>query len=78
MNGTPNPVSSVTASNNPPYHVCNPDFYDPVTEGTKNMEIFDIIMGYCKELGIKVLVDVHSPHSDNSGHVYEVGAVKVA
>lgn len=73
MNGTPNPVSSVTASNNPPYHVCNPDFYDPVTEGTKNsMEIFDIIMRYCKELGIKVIVDVHSPHSDNSGHVYEL------
>ncbi|NLD47810.1 MAG: cellulase family glycosylhydrolase [Clostridiaceae bacterium] len=73
MNGKPNPVSSVTASNNPPYHVCNPDFYDPETKEPKNsMEIFDIIIGYCKELGIKVMVDVHSPHSDNSGHVYEL------
>ncbi|MFZ5986648.1 MAG: cellulase family glycosylhydrolase, partial [Bacillota bacterium] len=73
MIGKPNPVSSVTASNNPPYHVINPDFYDPAIGGVKNsMEIFDIIMGYCKELGIKVMIDVHSPHADNSGHVYEL------
>lgn len=73
MIGKPNPVSSVTASNNPPYHVINPDFYDPETDDVKNsMEIFDIIMGYCKELGIKVMIDVHSPHADNSGHMYEL------
>lgn len=73
MIGKPNPVSSVTASNNPPYHVCNPDFYDPETDDVKNsMEIFDVIMGYCKEVGIKVMIDIHSPHSDNSGHVYEL------
>ncbi|OPZ94806.1 MAG: Endoglucanase E1 precursor [Firmicutes bacterium ADurb.Bin419] len=73
MKGKPNKVSSVTASNNPPYHVINPDFYDPETDGPKNsMEIFDIEMGYCKELGIKVMIDIHSPHSDNSGHVYEL------
>ncbi|PYG86533.1 aryl-phospho-beta-D-glucosidase BglC (GH1 family) [Ruminiclostridium sufflavum DSM 19573] len=73
MKGKPNPVSSVTASNNPPYHVCNPDFYDPETDDVKNsMEIFDIIMGYCKELGIKVMVDVHSPDANNSGHNYEL------
>jgi len=29
MIGKPNPVSSVTASNNPPYHVVNPDFMIP-------------------------------------------------
>src|SRR5690606_14997791 len=53
--------------------VCNPDFYDPETDGPKNsMEIFDIIMGYCKKLGIKVMVDIHSPHADNSGHVYNL------
>ncbi len=73
MEGKPNKVSSVTASNNPPFHVINPDFYDPATKGPKNsMEIFDIIMGYCKELGIKVMIDIHSPHADNSGHVYEL------
>lgn len=73
MKGKPNPVSSVTASNNPPYHVCNPDFYDPETDDVKNsMEIFDIIMGYCKELGIKVMIDIHSPDANNSGHNYEL------
>ena len=73
MAGKPNPVSSVTASNNPPYHVCNPDFYDPETDDVKDsMAIFDVIMGYCKEFGIKVMIDVHSPHADNSGHMYEL------
>ncbi|ABX41541.1 glycoside hydrolase family 5 protein [Lachnoclostridium phytofermentans] len=71
MIGKPNKVSSVTAVNNPPYYVCNPDFYDPTTNSVKNsMEIFDIIMGYCKQLGIKVMVDVHSPDANNSGHNY--------
>ncbi|MDT8715943.1 glycoside hydrolase family 5 protein [Clostridium sp. 19966] len=71
MIGNPNKVSSVTASNNPPYFVCNPDFYDPNTKSVKNsMEIFDVIMGYCKQLGIKVMVDVHSPDANNSGQNY--------
>ena len=34
------------------------------------MEIFEIIIGYCKELGIKVMIDVHSPDANNSGHMY--------
>jgi aryl-phospho-beta-D-glucosidase BglC (GH1 family) len=73
MEGKPNKVSSVTATNNPPYTVMNPDFYDAATDGPKNsMEIFDIIMGYCKELGIKVMIDIHSPDSNNSGHMYEL------
>ncbi|MHB8063008.1 MAG: glycoside hydrolase family 5 protein, partial [Ruminiclostridium sp.] len=71
MIGKPNKVSSVSAGNNPPFYVCNPDFYDPKIDGVKNsMEIFDIIMQYCKELGIKVMVDVHSPDANNSGHNY--------
>jgi len=37
MIGKPNPVSSVTASNNPPYHVVNPDFYDPETDDVKTV-----------------------------------------
>ncbi|HEX2927307.1 MAG TPA: cellulase family glycosylhydrolase [Ruminiclostridium sp.] len=73
MTGAPNKVSSVTASNNPPYTVVNPDFYDAAKDGPKNsMEIFDIIMGYCKELGIKVMIDVHSPDANNSGHMYNI------
>lgn len=71
MEGTPNKVSSVTADNNPPYAVVNPDFCDPATKKPKNsMEIFDIIMGYCRELGIKVMIDVHSADANNSGHMY--------
>ncbi|MDO5559971.1 MAG: cellulase family glycosylhydrolase [Oscillospiraceae bacterium] len=73
MNGTPLPVSSVTASNNPPYHVCNPDFADPETGDTKNSwEIFQYVVQYCKEYGVKILMDAHSPHSDNSGHSWEL------
>lgn len=73
MNGTPNPVSSVTASDNAPYHVCNPDFVDPETGDTKNSwEIFQYVVQYCKEYGIKILMDAHSPHSDNSGHSWEL------
>jgi endoglucanase len=71
MVGTPNKTSSVSAGNNPPFYVCNPDFYDAKIGGVKNsMEIFDYIMKYCKELGIKVMVDVHSPDANNSGHNY--------
>lgn len=70
MAGKPNPVSSVTAGNDPPFFVCNPDFYDPQTKVKDSMQIFDIIMKYCKELGIKVMIDIHSPDSNNSGHNY--------
>ena len=33
---------------------------------------FDIILGKCKKYGIKAFIDVHSPHADNSGHVYNL------
>lgn len=73
MTGSPNKVSSVSAGNNPPYYVCNPDFVDTATNQIKNsMQIFDIIMDYCKELGIKVMIDVHSPDANNSGHNYSL------
>lgn len=35
-------------------------------------EAFDIILDKCKKYGIKVFVDVHSPHADNSGHNYNL------
>jgi aryl-phospho-beta-D-glucosidase BglC (GH1 family) len=36
------------------------------------MQIFDIIMQKCKKYGIKAFIDIHSPHSDNSGHNYNL------
>lgn len=74
MNGTPNPVSSVTATNNPPYYVVNPEFVvEGTTKDVKNsMEIFDACMAMFKEYGIKIIVDIHSPDANNSGHNYEL------
>ncbi len=88
MEGSPNPVSSVQASYNPPtdvvgedgtitpagkYGNINKDFVLEDGKTLKNsMEIFDIIMQKCKKYGLKAFIDVHSPHSDNSGHNYEL------
>jgi aryl-phospho-beta-D-glucosidase BglC (GH1 family) len=88
MNGTPNAVSSVNAGYNPPTDVVGEDGTvtpagtyvninkDFVLEDGKtlkdSMEIFDIIMQKCKKYGIKVMVDVHSPASHNSGHNYNL------
>lgn len=72
MNGKPLEVSSVTASNNPPYHVCNVDFVDENGDTKNSWEIFKLIVGYCKEYGLKIMMDAHSPHSDNSGHSWEL------
>jgi len=73
MDGTPNPVNSVQAGYEPPYVDINRDF---VLEDGKtmkdSMQIFDVIMGKCKKYGIKAMIDIHSPHSDNSGHNYEL------
>ena len=88
MEGTPNAVSSVQASYQPPvdevgedgtitkagtYGNINKDF---VLEDGKtlkdSMEIFDVIMQKCKTYGIKVMIDIHSPDSNNSGHNYEL------
>ncbi len=88
MEGSPNPVSSVQASYSPPtdvvgedgsitpagtYGNINKDFVLEDGKTLKNsMEIFDIIMQKCKKYGIKAMIDIHSPHSDNSGHNYEL------
>lgn len=88
MNGTPNPVGSVQAGYDPPqdtvaedgtvtpagYYVnINKDFVLEDGKTLKNsMEIFDIIMAKCKQYGLKAFVDIHSPHADNSGHVYNL------
>lgn len=88
MNGTPNPVGSVQASYDPPYDKddgnggvikagtygnINKDFLESDGKTLKNSEeIFDVILGKCKKYGIKAFIDIHSPHTDNSGHNYNL------
>ncbi|MBR3900568.1 MAG: cellulase family glycosylhydrolase [Ruminococcus sp.] len=88
MEGSPNDVSSVQASYNPPQDVVgedgtitpagkygdiNRDFVLEDGKTLKNsMEIFDIIMQKCKKYGIKAFIDIHSPDANNSGHNYEI------
>ncbi len=73
MEGDPLAVKSVNAGNDPPYFVVNPDFVLEDGKTLKNsMEIFDIIMQKMKKYGLKVMVDVHSPASHNSGHNYNL------
>jgi len=73
MQGTPNPVQSVQAGYDPPYVDINKDFVLEDGKTLKNsMEIFDVIMKKCKEHGIKAMIDIHSPHADNSGHNYNL------
>jgi len=72
MNGTPNPVSSFSANADPAYKInadfCQEDGKTPVD----SMQVFDIMMKKCKEHGIKAFIDIHSPHTDNSGHNYNL------
>ena len=72
MDGTPNPVSSVSGNADPAFTI-NPDFVESDGKTLKDsMQIFDIIMQKCKKYGIKAFIDIHSPHSDNSGHNYNL------
>ena len=72
MDGTPNPVSSVSGNADPAFTI-NPDFVEADGKTLKDsMQIFDIIMQKCKKYGIKAFIDIHSPHSDNSGHNYNL------
>lgn len=88
MNGDPNPVGSVQASYDPPYDKddgnggiikagtygnINKDFLLEDGKTLKNSEeIFDVILEKCKKYGIKAFIDIHSPHTDNSGHNYNL------
>ncbi len=88
MEGAPLEVSSVNAGYNPPtdivgedgtvtpagaYVNINKDFVLEDGKTVKNsMEIFDVIMNKCKDYGLKVMVDVHSPAAHNSGHNYNL------
>jgi len=60
MNGAPLKAAGVTA-----YPSVNDDLIDIKTD---SMALFDYFMGLCKKYGLKVMVDIHSAESDNSGH----------
>ncbi len=72
MNGTPYEPVGLTASNDAPYYVFNPDFCEPDGSTMDSMGIFDVLMKKCKKYGIKALIDIHSPASHNSGHNYNL------
>ncbi len=72
MNGTPLTPVGLTAANNPPHYVFNPDFCTPDGGTMDSMGIFDVIMKKMKKYGIKAIIDVHSPASHNSGHNYNL------
>ena len=69
MNGKPNAVSSIQANIDPSYTI-NADFCNADGSVKNSMEIFDVIMNKCKKYGLKAFIDIHSPHTDNSGHNY--------
>ena len=72
MNGKPNEVNSFSANADPAFRInadfCQEDGKTPVD----SMQVFDIMMKKCKEHGIKAFIDIHSPHTDNSGHNYNL------
>ena len=72
MNGKPNEVNSFSANVDPAFRInadfCQEDGKTPVD----SMQVFDIMMKKCKEHGIKAFIDIHSPHTDNSGHNYNL------
>jgi aryl-phospho-beta-D-glucosidase BglC (GH1 family)/chitodextrinase len=45
-------------------------FANPELVGKNNLQIWDFWLGLCEQLGIKVMLDVHSAEADNSGHIY--------
>ena len=50
----------------------NPDLVKDNGEVMSNFEVFDQMMKWCKEYGIKVMVDVHSAAANNAGHNYNL------
>ncbi len=50
----------------------NPELVNADGTTMNSMQVFDQMMAMCKKYGIKVMVDVHSPDANNSGHFYEL------
>lgn len=71
MQGTPAPATGLQAANGE-YYKKNAELVKPDGTVMNSMEVFDTMMSMCKEYGIKVMVDVHSPDANNSGHNYSL------
>ena len=50
----------------------NPDLVKDNGEVMTNFEVFDQLMKWCKDYGIKVMVDVHSAAANNAGHNFNL------
>ncbi|TCS41770.1 cellulase family glycosylhydrolase [Reinekea marinisedimentorum] len=55
------------------------DFYpsingavNPDLDGATSLEVFDAMLDYSRQIGLKILLDVHSAQADNSGHFEEL------
>ncbi|MCG8569286.1 MAG: cellulase family glycosylhydrolase, partial [Spirochaetes bacterium] len=44
-------------------------YVNPGLEGKTSLEIFDITVAHCESIGMKIMLDVHSPGSDAMGHI---------
>lgn len=46
------------------------DFVNPELVGMNSLEIFDYAFELCQQVGMKVMVDIHSPHTHAMGHIH--------
>lgn len=42
---------------------------NPSLEGKNSLEVFDVFLVHCEANGLKVMIDIHSAHSDPMGHM---------
>nr|pir cellulase (EC 3.2.1.4) / cellulose 1,4-beta-cellobiosidase (EC 3.2.1.91) - Caldocellum saccharolyticum (fragments) [Caldicellulosiruptor saccharolyticus] len=47
-------------------------YVNPELEGKNSLEVFDIVVQTCKEVGLKIMLDIHSIKTDAMGHIYPV------
>jgi len=69
MIGDPDPMQSVNP-NDDPYYPFNVDLINADGSVMNSQECFDVLLKKCKQNGVKVFIDIHSPESNNSGHNY--------
>ncbi|WAM33191.1 endo-1,4-beta-xylanase [Caldicellulosiruptor morganii] len=47
-------------------------YVNPELEGLTSLEVFDFVVKTCKEVGLKIMLDIHSAKTDAMGHIYPV------
>ncbi|MFZ5987336.1 MAG: cellulose binding domain-containing protein [Bacillota bacterium] len=47
-------------------------YVNPELAGMHSLQLFDTAIQYCREYGMKVMIDIHSAKTDAMGHVYPV------